>query len=136
MDSHGSSLLDLKSAAAEFGRRLSVKKLPPVALKTCKMPVIAHVELSGVETRHFWVVTQVYANDQIRVLDGTTSAVSVITIAEFGERSTGYRIVPVSGLDVIASRLPPVLAGLVIVVLTATIFLRLRFRRFRGERCT
>lgn len=86
---NGSSLLDIKHLLEEKGLECSAIKTDPVHLGQCEPPIIVHWEEDSATSGHFVVITFI-GRGWLEYIDGTTAALSVISLADFSKKWTGY----------------------------------------------
>lgn len=92
----GTSMADMKAYLRTMGLNAEIIKTTPGYLKTCRLPVVAMLERGGKTENHFSVVLAV-SPSTVRLIDGTTGAVTVQTVGQFNEQWRGFLLVDRGG---------------------------------------
>jgi ABC-type bacteriocin/lantibiotic exporter with double-glycine peptidase domain len=88
----GTSLADIRLFLEKNGLDCIVIKTDPAHIGDQRLPLIAHWEEEKDRSGHYVVVTAV-GKDWVEYIDGTTAAISVLTLADFSKRWTGYAMI-------------------------------------------
>lgn len=88
----GVSFADMRAFVAHTGLPAEVVRLTPDDLRECPLPAIALLERDVEEGGHFIVILAL-SQDNLKIVDGTTGAVDLMSYAEFVRQWRGYALI-------------------------------------------